>query len=72
MASGAPIARKDGRYSLQNAVADLVGILDTLGVDAADIVAHDWGASVAWLTAAAHPNRSQACRSFGATSTCDM
>src|SRR5579864_1541853 len=44
-------------YSLQNAVADLVGILDALGVDAADIVAHDWGASVAWLTATAHPNR---------------
>src|SRR5260370_4299469 len=44
-------------YSLQNAVADLVGILDALGIDAADIVAHDWGASVAWLTAAAHPNR---------------
>ncbi|HXP44884.1 MAG TPA: alpha/beta fold hydrolase [Candidatus Acidoferrales bacterium] len=44
-------------YSLQNAVADLVGILDALGIDAADIVAHDWGAAVAWLTAAAHPNR---------------
>ena len=44
-------------YSLQNAVADLVGILDALGIDAADIVAHDWGAPVAWLTATAHPNR---------------
>jgi pimeloyl-ACP methyl ester carboxylesterase len=41
-------------YSLQNAVADLVGILDALGIDAADIVAHDWGASVAWLTATLH------------------
>src|SRR4029077_981300 len=44
-------------YFLQNAVADLVGILDALGIDKADIVAHDWGAAVAWLTAAAHPNR---------------
>ena len=44
-------------YSLQNAVADLVGILDALGIDAADIVAHDWGASVAWRTATAHPDR---------------
>src|SRR6201993_4177607 len=44
-------------YSLQNAVADLVGILDALGIDATDIVAHDWGASVAWLTATARPNR---------------
>jgi len=44
-------------YSLQNAVADLVGILDALGIDAADIVAHDWGAAVAWLAAATHPSR---------------
>ena len=51
--------RPDGvaAYSLQNAVADLVGTLDALGLDAADIVAHDWGAPVAWLTATAHPNR---------------
>src|SRR5258708_3171115 len=58
-------------YSLQNAVADLVGILDVLGIDAADIVAHDWGASVAWLTATAHPNRvRRLVVLFGATSTC--
>ncbi len=44
-------------YSLQNAVADVAGILDVLGIDAADIVAHDWGAGVAWLTATAYPNR---------------
>ena len=44
-------------YSLLNAVADAVGILDALGIDAADIVAHDWGAGVAWLTATARPNR---------------
>lgn len=44
-------------YSLENAVADVVGILDALAIDAADIVAHDWGASVAWRTATAHPNR---------------
>jgi pimeloyl-ACP methyl ester carboxylesterase len=44
-------------YSLQNAVADVVGVLDALGIDAADIVAHDWGAAVAWLTATVHPNR---------------
>ena len=44
-------------YSVQNAVADVVGILDALDIDAADMVAHDWGASVAWFTAIAHPNR---------------
>jgi pimeloyl-ACP methyl ester carboxylesterase len=44
-------------YSLQNAVSDVVGILDSLGIGAADIVGHDWGAAVAWLTAALHPDR---------------
>jgi pimeloyl-ACP methyl ester carboxylesterase len=44
-------------YSLQNSVADVIGILDVLGIDEADVVGHDWGAAVAWFTAAAHPNR---------------
>jgi pimeloyl-ACP methyl ester carboxylesterase len=46
-----------GAYSLQNAVCDVVGILDRFGIDAADIVGHDWGAAVAWFTATAHPDR---------------
>jgi pimeloyl-ACP methyl ester carboxylesterase len=44
-------------YSLQNAVSDVVGILDALDIDTADIVGHDWGAGVAWFTAAAYPDR---------------
>ena len=40
-------------YSLQNAVGDVVGILDALDIEAADIVGHDWGAAVAWFTATA-------------------
>jgi pimeloyl-ACP methyl ester carboxylesterase len=44
-------------YSLQNAVGDVVGILEAFGIDAADIVGHDWGAAVAWFTATAHPDR---------------
>jgi pimeloyl-ACP methyl ester carboxylesterase len=44
-------------YSLQNAVGDVVGILDALGIEAADIVGHDWGAAVAWFTAMAQPDR---------------
>jgi pimeloyl-ACP methyl ester carboxylesterase len=44
-------------YSMQNAVADVVGILDALSIEKADIVGHDWGAAVAWLTAATHANR---------------
>jgi pimeloyl-ACP methyl ester carboxylesterase len=45
-----------GAYSLQDAVCDLVGILDRFGIDAADI-GLDWGAAVAWFTATAHPDR---------------
>jgi hypothetical protein len=33
-------------YSLQNAVDDVVGILDAFDIDAADIVGHDWGATL--------------------------
>jgi pimeloyl-ACP methyl ester carboxylesterase len=44
-------------YSLQNAVSDVVGILDALGIETADVVGHDWGAAVAWFTAMAHPDR---------------
>jgi pimeloyl-ACP methyl ester carboxylesterase len=34
-------------YSLQNVIADVIGILDRLGIAAADILGHDWGAAVA-------------------------
>ena len=44
-------------YALANAVGDVAGILDTLGIEAAHVVGHDWGAAVAWLTAAFIPDR---------------
>ncbi|MBO0770535.1 MAG: alpha/beta hydrolase [Actinobacteria bacterium] len=44
-------------YRLRNSVADVAGILDALGVDAAHVVGHDWGAAVAWLAAALLPDR---------------
>jgi pimeloyl-ACP methyl ester carboxylesterase len=44
-------------YRLTRAVADLVAVLDALGVDRAGVVGHDWGAAVAWLLAALHPDR---------------
>jgi len=46
-----------GAYSLHNAVGDVVGILDGLGIEAAHIVGHDWGAAIAWLSAALRPER---------------
>ena len=49
-------------YALRNAVADVAAILDALGLEAAHLVGHDWGAAVAWLTAMFHPGRrAQAC-----------
>jgi pimeloyl-ACP methyl ester carboxylesterase len=44
-------------YGLRNAVADVAGILDALGVETAHVAGHDWGAAVAWLTAAFLPDR---------------
>jgi pimeloyl-ACP methyl ester carboxylesterase len=44
-------------YRLTRAVADLVAILDALDVDRARVVGHDWGAAVAWILAALHPDR---------------
>ncbi|MCL7460745.1 alpha/beta fold hydrolase [Micromonospora sp. MSM11] len=44
-------------YRLPELVADAVALLDALGVDAAHLVGHDWGAIVAWAVAAHHPAR---------------
>ena len=39
-------------YALQRSVADVVAVLDALEIERAHIVGHDWGAAVAWVTAA--------------------
>ncbi|WP_229072170.1 alpha/beta fold hydrolase [Actinoplanes sp. DH11] len=44
-------------YQLTEAVADARAVLDELGVDRAHVVGHDWGAQVAWVLAAGHPDR---------------
>ncbi|HWT25223.1 MAG TPA: alpha/beta fold hydrolase [Solirubrobacteraceae bacterium] len=44
-------------YRLSHSVADLVAILDALRIDKAAVVAHDWGAGVAWVLAATRPER---------------
>jgi pimeloyl-ACP methyl ester carboxylesterase len=44
-------------YGLHNAVADVGAVLDHFGVQTAHVVGHDWGAGVAWLTAAVSPER---------------
>jgi pimeloyl-ACP methyl ester carboxylesterase len=51
--------RPDGKdsYQLANSVADVAAVLDAVGVTAAHVVGHDWGAAVAWLTAMFVPDR---------------
>ena len=44
-------------YRLDLLVADALGILDTLGWRHAHLVGHDWGAVIAWVLAARHPER---------------
>jgi pimeloyl-ACP methyl ester carboxylesterase len=44
-------------YALPNQVADVTAVLDALGIEAAHIVGHDWGAAVTWLTAMLCPDR---------------
>jgi pimeloyl-ACP methyl ester carboxylesterase len=44
-------------YSMKNMVADAVGVLDALGEETAVVIGHDWGAPMAWNSAALHPDR---------------
>jgi len=46
-----------GEYALGRSVADMVAVLDSLGIDRAGVVGHDWGAAVAWVLAATVPDR---------------
>ena len=54
-----PGARPDGvdSYRIDHLVADVIGLLDALDLDTAQLVGHDWGAAVAWVVAARHPDR---------------
>ncbi|MFE3291252.1 alpha/beta fold hydrolase [Rhodococcus sp. NPDC059234] len=54
-----PAARPVGveNYAIDNLVGDVVGLLDALEIDDAHLVGHDWGAAVAWVVAARHPDR---------------
>jgi len=45
------------QYALLHSVADVTGVLDELGIQAAHVVGHDFGAGVAWLTAILQPDR---------------
>jgi pimeloyl-ACP methyl ester carboxylesterase len=44
-------------YGLTELTADLVALLDALGIDRAFFVGHDWGGFVAWAMPVLHPER---------------
>jgi pimeloyl-ACP methyl ester carboxylesterase len=44
-------------YALPELVADALAVLDAATAGRAHLVAHDWGAGVAWALAARHPDR---------------
>lgn len=44
-------------YALAGMVADMAALLDTLGLDRAHVVGHDWGAGLAWLAGSLLPER---------------
>ena len=43
-------------YHILNLVGDIVGLVNSLGVESAVIVGHDWGAPVAWNSALLRPD----------------
>jgi pimeloyl-ACP methyl ester carboxylesterase len=44
-------------YGMDELVADVLAVADSLGLGTFDLVGHDWGAMAAWVTAARHPER---------------
>src|SRR5512139_3172903 len=53
--SGIPPRVRD--YHLDTLVADLVALLDALGIGKARVIGHDWGAVQGWQLAIRHPER---------------
>jgi len=43
-------------YNIFNLVGDIIGLVNSLGVESAVIVGHDWGAPVAWNSALLRPD----------------
>lgn len=44
-------------YHIDKLVADLVGVLDALGIEKVRLVAHDWGSAISWKFVTDHPER---------------
>lgn len=44
-------------YSLPSMAEDAIAVMDSLGIQKAHLVGHDWGAAIGWLLAGKHPDR---------------
>jgi pimeloyl-ACP methyl ester carboxylesterase len=44
-------------YAIENYVADLAALLDTLGIEKVRLACHDWAAAVGWQFCMKHPDR---------------
>jgi pimeloyl-ACP methyl ester carboxylesterase len=51
----------EGDYAIDKLVADLVALLDELGIAKVRLIGHDWGALQAWCFAMEHPERLDRC-----------
>jgi pimeloyl-ACP methyl ester carboxylesterase len=47
----------DGDYTMETIATDILAVIDSLDTGAVHLVGHDWGAAVAYVTAAAAPER---------------
>jgi pimeloyl-ACP methyl ester carboxylesterase len=44
-------------YGPEDLIGDVLAVADALGWSRFDLVGHDWGSAVGWMTAAAFPER---------------
>jgi pimeloyl-ACP methyl ester carboxylesterase len=49
--------REPSAYRLRRVVEDLVELVRWLGYEHASFIGHDWGGSIGWMLASAHPER---------------
>lgn len=56
----APSSSDPNSYTCLHIAGDLISLLDLLGADTAFVVAHDWGAIIAWYLCLFHPERVKA------------
>jgi len=54
---GTTVTADPHAYDVTTLTGDAVALLDALGLDAAVVVGHDWGADIAWKAALLHPGR---------------